>query len=350
MRRRLAALLTVLSLQASLAAPDGNTLPSVQVSTETPRQGSLARTLTAYGTVRTAPGGSEALSLLRAGQVTRVLVAPGQSVHRGETLLSVSADPAALAAYSQAVGALSLARGERVRTARMLAQHLATNDQLALTDKAVTDAQASLDVLNRAGGGSAGQNLAAPFDGVVSSVSVASGTRVAAQAPLLTLERTSRLVASVGIEPALRAQVVPGQPAEIQPLDGGTPVAGSVLSVSAMLDPATRLVPVLVDPPGAVSADPLAGLLPGGAVRVVVRVGEYRGWLLPRDAVLGDALGAYVFQVDAGRAVRTEVRVVGTVDGTTVVAGKLDPARPLVITGNYQLQDGGAVHEAAVTP
>lgn len=350
MRKRLAALLAVLPLQASPGAPDGATPPSVQVSTEMPRQGGLARTLTAYGTVRAAPGGSEALSLLRAGQVTRVLVAPGQSVHRGETLLGVSADPAALAAYGQAVGALSLARGERVRTARMLAQHLATNDQLALADKAVTDAQASLDVLNRAGGGSAAQNLAAPFDGVVSSVPVASGARVAAQAPLLTLERTSRLVASVGIEPALRAQVAPGQPAEVQPLDGGVVVAGSVLSVGAMLDPATRLVPVLVDPAGAAPPDPAAGLLPGGAVRVAVRVGEYRGWLLPRDAVLGDARGAYVFQVEAGRAVRTEVTVVGSVDETTVVAGGLDPKRPLVTSGNYQLQDGGAVHEAAAAP
>jgi len=349
MRRFLAAALAALPLQA-LGAPAQEAPASVLVGTETPRQGSLAHTIAAYGTVRAAPGGSEALSLLRAGQVTRVLVAPGQSVRRGETLLEVSADPAALAAYSQAAGALSLAWGERTRAARMLAQHLATNDQVALADKAVADAQASLDVLNRAGGGSAGQSLAAPFDGVVSSVPVAAGTRVAAQATLLTLERTSRLVASVGIEPALRAQVAPGQPAEVQPLDGGPAVAGSVLSVGAMLDPLTRLVPVLVDPAAGGPADPPAALLPGGAVRVVVHVGDYRGWLLPRDAVLDDAHGAYVFQVDAGKAVRTEVKVVGTVDATSVVAGRLDPARPLVTSGNYQLQDGDAVRETKAAP
>ncbi len=348
MRHSLMILLVVLPIAAKAqgSAP-GTPEPSVLVTTETPRQGTLPRTLTAYGTVQAAPGGSQALSLLRGGQVILVRVAVGQRVHRGEALLTVSADQAALSTYRQAVTALSVAQGERGRLTQMLAQHLATRDQLALADKAVTDAQANLDTLAKAGGGSAEQTLSAPFDGVVSNLSVASGARIPPQAPLVTLDRSSRLVASVGVEPSQRGLLAPGQAAQVESLDGGSPLPGSVLSVGAMLDPVSRLVPVRVDPPG---NDPLAGLLPGGAVRVVVQVGEYRGWLTPRAAVLTDANGAYVFQVDGGKAARVDVHVAGVVGTTTVVTGAIDPGRPLVTSGNYQLQGGETVREEAARP
>ena len=359
--RRIFAALLALPPAAALAQGDANgaSQPSVLVTTETPHQGSLPRTVTAYGSVQAAPGGgSETRSLLRAGQVTRVMVVPGDAVHRGQALLALSAEPAALAAYKQAVDTLALARNERTHTAQLLAQHLATRDQLAQADKAVADAQANLDALNRAGGGSAEQTLKAPFDGVVSNLPVEPGTRVAAQTPLVTLARSSRLVAAVGVEPAQRGLVGPGQPARIEPLYGGGPEPGSVLSVGAMLDATTRLVPVLVDPPqidpkdtslqGAAQPEAgAAGLLPGEPVRVVVQVGEMRGWLVPRDAVLTDAKGAYVFQVAGGKAVRVDVRAVGMKGDTTVVAGPLDPVRPLVTTGSYQLQDGGLVREGS---
>ena len=359
MRRIIPVLMAVLP---GMALAQGTPPPSVLVTTEMPRQGTLPRTLTAYGVVQAAPGSSETLSLLRAGQVTRVMAAVGQRVQQGQPLLVVTADPAALATYRQAVAALTLARGERARLAQMLAQQLATRDQLAVADKAVTDAQGNLDLLTRGGGGSAAQTLAAPFDGVVSALLVAPGARIAPQAPLVTVDRSSRLVAAVGIEPGQRGLVAQGQPAQVEPLDGGGAKQGSVLSVGAMLDPVSRLVPVLVDamPNGAganaaapstdVAGVAAAALLPGGPVRVVVQVGEFRGWLLPRGAVATGAKGAYVFQVAGGKAARVDVQVTGTVGDTTVAAGPLDPKRPVVVTGNAQLQDGAAVREDQAAP
>jgi membrane fusion protein (multidrug efflux system) len=358
MKRVLALFLAV--LPAAVSAQDSTPPPSVLVTTAAAHQGSLPRTLTAYGSVQAAPGSSETLSLLRAGQVTRVMVATGQKVQQGQPLLTLSADPAALATYRQAVTALALARGERDRMAQMLAQHLATRDQLAQAEKAVADAQSNLDLLTRGGGGSAEQTLAAPFEGVVSSLPITAGARIAAQTPLITLDRSSRLVAAVGIEPSQRGLVARGQPAQIEPLDGGAPTQGSVLTVGAMLDPLTRLVPVLIDPlPDGTQSDPgrhdpkgdppgapaAMGLLPGGSVRVAVQVGEFRGWLVPRDAVGTDAKGAYVFQVADGKAVRVDVQVAGMVGDMTAATGPLDPKRPLVTIGNTQLQDGAAVRE-----
>ena len=272
-------------------------------------------------------------------------MAAGQGVRQGQPLLVVSADPAALATYRQAVTALTLAQGERSRMAQMLAQHLATRDQLAQAEKAVADAQGNLNLLAQGGGGNAEQTLAAPFDGIVSVLPVATGARIAAQAPLITLDRSSRVVAAVGIEPARRGLVAPDQPARVEPMEGGDAMQGRVLSVGAMLDPATRLVSVLVEPQPGVPA-PTAGLLQGGAVRVVVQIGEFQGWLVPRTAMATDAKGAYLFQLADGHAARVDVQVAGTVGDVTVVTGPLDAKRALITTGSYQLQDGVAVREA----
>jgi membrane fusion protein (multidrug efflux system) len=354
--RRIAAMLLALLPAAALAQGNaqGAPQPSVLVTAETPRQGTLPRTLTAYGTVQAAPnGGSETLSLLRGGQVLRLTAAVGQSVRKGQSLLTVRADPTALATYRQAVAALTLATGQRTRTAQLLAQHLATRDQLAQADKAVADARSTLDALNRAGGGSAEQTLTAPFDGIVSSLLVTAGARIAPQAPLITLARSSRLVAALGIEPSQRGLVAPGQPARIEPLDGAAATQGSVLSVGAMLDPASHLVPVFVDPPQADQgagpagspAEAATGLLAGSPVRAVIQTGTLHGWLVPRNAVLTDAKGPYVFQVNGGKAARVDVQIAGMQGSATLVAGPIDPAHPLVTSGNYQLQDGGLVRE-----
>ena len=336
--KRIAILLLLLG--AAAPAP-----PSVLVSTETPRQGSLPRMIAAYGTIQASPGaGSETLSLLRAGLVSQVEIRPGETVRQGQELLVLTAEPAALATYKQATTALTLAHSTQRHTAQLLTQHLATRDQLATAEKAVADARTSLAALDRAGGGSPRETLAAPFDGIVSALLAAPGARVAAQTPLLTLARSSGLVASVGVEPEARRQIALDQPAEVEPLFAGSSSHGRVISVSAMLDPTSRLVPVLVSPgPDAATA----GLLSGAPVKAMIQVGQMTGWLAPRDAVLTDAKGAYVFQVAGGHAARVDVQVVGETGDTTVIAGPLVPGRELVTAGNYQLTDGAAVREAA---
>ena len=319
--------------------------PSVLVTTMTPQQGSIPRTVIGYGVVQSAPGGSQTISVQRAVQVRQVMVAAGQTVRQGQALMVLGAEPAALASYKQAVSALKLAQTERSRLEQMLAQHLATQDQVAQANKAVLDAQAALDVLKSAGGDSTGQTLRAGFDGVASSLPVATGARVPAQTPLIVLEQSNSLAVAVGVEPARRGELASGQPARIEPLDGGSPPQdGAVSAIGGMLDLVTRLVPVLVRPVDASS------LLPGGPVRTSIRVGDAKGWLVPRAAVLTDAKGAYLFQVAGGKASRVAVTIAGMSGTDTVVGGPIDPQLPLVTSGNYQLQDGVVVRTSDASP
>ena len=330
-------LLAILSVSLPAQADDP---ASVLVKTELPRHGSVPDVLVAYGTAAPALDGGMTLSLPQEGRVLGIAVTPGEQVHKGDRLLTFGASAAASSTYQQAVSAQALARTQRAHTAQLLGQQLATRDQMAQADKALSDAQSALDALRREGAGQAQQDLQAPFDGIVATVPVSVGDRLQPSTPLLTLTRLDGLVVTVGIEPASRSRIAPGQPVQLQPLAGGTALDGHVLRVDGVLNGKTRLVDADI-------AIPVGAVLSGEAFHAAITVGQLTGWLVPHAAVLTSAQGAAVFQVDGGKAVRVAVEVTGQYDDTDVVAGPLDPARKLVTEGNYQLDDGAAVRESA---
>jgi RND family efflux transporter MFP subunit len=229
----------------------------------------------------------------------------------------------------------------RARTAQLLAEQLATREQLAQADKAVSDAQSVLDALQKSNGGKPTQTLQAPFDGIVTAIPIAPGDTVAPGAPLITVARADRIVVTVGIEPSDRNRVKLGDVVDLSPVDGGASLTGKVFRVDNVLNPRSRLIDVDI------SAGP--DLLPGAAFKAAITVGEFKGWLVPRDAVLADAQSSYVFQVSGAKAVRIAVTVLANSGNTTVVDGPIDPAKPMVTQGNYQLTDGMAVRIAGAT-
>jgi membrane fusion protein, multidrug efflux system len=316
---------------------------TVAVQTEAPRQGTAPDLVTAYGTAAPALDGGMTLSLQQEGRVTALAVTPGEAVHAGDRLMDFGVSAAASSTYQQAVSALALARTQRTHTVQLLGQQLATRDQLAQADKAVADAQAALDALRREGGGQPQQTLKAPFDGIVTSIAVAQGDRLAPGAPLMVLTRLDGLVVTAGIEPADRERVQPGASARLQRLAGGPALQGQVIRVDAAVNPKTRLVDVDVSvPPGSVIA--------GEAFRAILTTGQIEGWLVPHDAVLLDDSGAYLFQVAGGKAVRVDVSVAGADGDRDVVRGKIDPKAPIAVQGSAQLSAGAAVREGAQAP
>ena len=327
-------------LFVSIVAPGAEEEPkgSVLVETKPIEQGSIADTLTAYGTATPAINASMTLSVQAEGRVTRIAVTPGEAVHTGQVLLEFRVSAAASSTYAQAVSALKLAQEERTRMSRLLEQQLATRDQKAQADKAATDAQSALDALQHETGGKPQQTLVAPFDGVVSTVPVAQGDRVAAGAALVTVTRANGLVVTVGIEPADSRRVKLGQVAHIKSLsasDDEPAIDGTVARIDKSLNPKTRLV----------DADIAVGdeLILGEAFSAQIDVGEFKGWLVPRDAVLDDDDGAYIFQIAAQKAKRVNVKRIGSDDDTAVVDGPVNARLNVVVLGNYQLEDGAAV-------
>ncbi|WP_428493556.1 efflux RND transporter periplasmic adaptor subunit [Rhodopila sp.] len=310
--------------------------PSVAVQTEKPREGTVPDLLVAYGSARPALDGGMTLSFQQDGRVLAIAVTPGEAVHQGDKLLEFGASATAISTYQQAVHSLAAARQQRNQAAQLLKQQLATRDQLAQADKAVADAQAALDALRREGADLASRTLTAPFDGIVATIPVAPGDRVPAGATLMTITRLDGLVVTVGINPGARSRVRPGQPVHLTPMSDGAPVDGRIVRLDGTLNPRTRMLDADVAvAPGSVIA--------GTAYRADITVGQFNGWIVPHDALLTDAKGEYLFQVDGSSASRVDVKLVGTAGNNDVVQGTLDPRRPLVVQGNYQLSNKMAV-------
>ena len=120
---------------------------SVLVQTMSVRRGDLPRTVTAYGSVRADPSVRVALVAPLAASVSAIYVREGQEVPGGAALVQLRPTPQTHAAYVQAESALQVARTSLMRTQALLAEQLATRQQLADANRALADARASLAAL-----------------------------------------------------------------------------------------------------------------------------------------------------------------------------------------------------------
>ena len=337
------AVLALLLVMPAFAAeePAADDAPSVLVATIAPVQGKLEQPIVAYGVVQAAPGGSLAVASLHAAQVLQLRVVAGQVVTKGEAMLDLGADPAASLAFAQAQSDLRLAQGEYKRTQQLLAERLATNSQLAQAEKAMSDAEATVAARRREGGTMPVETVTAPMSGVITAIAISNGDHVQPGTTLLDIAATNSGNGLLGVGPEERGRVKAGQGVSIVDLDSpGAAIAGEVVSVGGMADPKTGLIAIMVKPTAAANT-----LVSGAHLRAVIATDGVAGWIVPRDAVLVDDVGPFLFQVANGKAVRIGVEIVAGGGGQYAVAGKIDPKRKLVVSGNYQLSDGTPVHE-----
>lgn len=317
--------------------------PSVLVMTTPMREGTLAKTVTAYGMVLSAPSARHVVSARAAETVGEVYVHVGDEVAAGAALLQLAPDAQTAAAYVQARSALRDTEQQVARMHQMFVQHLATSQQLASAVRAQSDAHAALDALKAQGAGGE-QILKAPFRAIVSRVQAAPGSLVAAGAALVELENPEGLILRIGVTPPEARLIGPGDPAVITALLGAGTLQGTVTRRGSLVDPATDLVSVDV-------ALPTDHLFPGEAARAAITVGQVRGYIVPHSAILVNDQGEpYVVQADGGTARKVPVQVVGVHGDENAVHGKdLKAHQPLVLTGNYQLEDGMRIRLADAT-
>lgn len=343
LRAMLLALASVTAAAGAAAAQAAADEPSVLVQTITPERKPMAQRLSGYGTVVAGADAVAVVSVPRGGQVTRLAVAPGQRVERGAALLDFATDPSALAAYRQAQTAVQTAQDDLARMQQLAQQQLATQTQLTAARKTLADAQASLAALQAQGSGRSAQTLVTPFAAVVQGVNVKEGDLVAPRAAVVQLARLAALSVTMGVGAQDMRRLSPGMAVRLVPVLGGAPVAGRIAAVQAVLDPATRLVNVIVRPDCRASCD---SLLPGAQFKGEIELTRQTLWVLPRSAVLSDERGAYVYQVAGARAHRVGVQVAAQTPTEMGVEGDIDAGRGLVVTGNYELSEGAAVREA----
>ncbi|MFX1670832.1 efflux RND transporter periplasmic adaptor subunit [Paraburkholderia sp. A2WS-5] len=320
------------------------------VQTAHVERGTIAQPVRAYGIVAASASNVTTVNLLYVARIVQMRVQPGQAVKRGTPLVVVQADPAAVVAASQAKSALALAHGELSRTQSLYDKGLATQSQLAAAKKALLDAQQALDAQAQTGIAAGSRTIAAPVDAVVLQVSVAQGDQVQAGAAIMQLAvaasgEDARANVMLGIEPADAAAVHIGDAVTLHGLSTAlakAAVTGRVVMVGASVDAQSQLVNVGANVPVGPTA-----FIPGTRVRADIATLTGEHWVVPRSAVLTDEKGEYVFQITPDRKAHRVTVVTKVEDGNRYgVDGMLDGARPLVVSGNYELKDGMAVQIA----
>jgi RND family efflux transporter MFP subunit len=305
--------------------------PSATVSAVTLRQQTVLMQVDAAGTVIAGVAQTD-ITLAAPGIVAGFSVQPGQAVAKNQTLADILPDPQSIAALRKAQSAADAAAAARDHVVALLSQHLATQADLAAATQTLQGAQADLAALRAAGTGQK-RRIQAPFDGTIIAIPAIAGSLLQAGTPVLQLAATAALNIRAGFTQADAAQIQSGDPATVTLLNTGATLAATVLQRGAMLDAQTGLIDVTLLPHGLV--------LLGEPVAVQITSGCVTGDVVPRDAVLSDDQGDYVYLLDGKNiAHRKNVQVLESADGNIVLAPNLDPAMRLATIGAYQLSDG----------
>ncbi len=328
----LAALGVAAALQFAAAAP-ANEEPSVLVTTTRLRPGNLPHTVSAYGTVQADPSARQAVMAPASAGVSRIYVRVGEEVAKGAPLIQLVPNPQTHAAFAQARSALAAANSQLQHTRELLSMYLATRQQLVDAQKAQSDARAALNALQTQGAGGP-KILTAPFRATVTKIDANAGMLVTEGSALLELAPPNRLVLRVGVVPADAAAIRPGDKASVTPLGGGASFDATVLLRGAVVDAADGLVPIEIGLPANT-------LMPGETAKTTIATHAVQGYVVPHAALLINDRGhPYVVQVKGMAAKLVPVQVLQANGGQDVIAGKLDPAAPVVLSGGHQLEDG----------
>ncbi|WP_297443845.1 efflux RND transporter periplasmic adaptor subunit [Acidocella sp.] len=317
---------------ATRPAPDP--APSVAVATMKLTLATLPRDVEAEGSV-VAGAAARQILLPATGIVGQVDVTAGGAVTRGQILAEILPDPQAAAELRKAQNAVAAAKAGLAHTQALLAQHLATNADLAAASQTLGDARAQLAALAETGAGT-GYALKSPVAGVITTLSATPGADIPAGTALFTLAATATPQALLGVPLDEAGGIGPGAPVSVTLLDDNRTLAATVNARAAALDAQTGLVDVMVALP---TPAPI-----GEGVRADIEAGTLTGYPVPRDAVQNDEAGDYVFEQGTdGLAHRVNVTVLGASGNELVLKPGFAVTGPLITTGAYQLSDGMAV-------
>lgn len=264
---------------------------------------------------------------------------PGARVRRGDVLAAII--PAlgdAGAAYAEARRALRDARAERERVARLYEVGAVSRRRVEQAESGLLAAEEALAGLGGGGGDLVDGKLVirAPIAGIVTERHIVPGSRVAAGAHLFTIVDPSVTWLEVHVPSALASRVQGTSGATFH-VEGGTREYETrrVISVGAVLDRASRTVPVIFE----VANDDLS-IKVGVVVRAAVRTGEReQGVIIPTSAVLDEDGRPIAYVQLEGERFEKRSLTVGSSDGeyTLVRSGVREGER--VVTGApYQVR------------
>ncbi|HEX6203109.1 MAG TPA: efflux RND transporter periplasmic adaptor subunit [Thermoanaerobaculia bacterium] len=274
------------------------------------------------------------------GRVTRVLVAEGEWVSKGQLLSVLDRGDAEIALEKARVREQN-AVAVHQRGLDLAAEELISREDL---DKREMDARLTRQERAEAEWNLAKTEVRAPIAGRVSLRSVQPGQHLRPGDELFQITDFDPLIAYVYLPEKDVLVLAPGRQVDLA-LDAAPDVAfhGRVRQISPVVDPATGTVKVTIE-----AVRPPAQVRPGSFVTVkIVRERRPDAIVLPKEAVIRELQQAHVFvarrEGEALTAARRAVTL-GLEEGARVeVLSGLEAGDELVVAGQGALKDGAAI-------
>ncbi len=280
------------------------------------------------------------------GQVSRVLVEPGDWVRAGQTLAVIdravqSQQAQQLAAQIQVAQAdLKLAQNELDRAEALVDRGFISQADLdrkrAARDAAAARVRVAQAQLAETRARIGRLDVRAPASGLVLDRNVEAGQVVGpGSGALFRIAQGGEMELLARLPQNDLARIARGVPAIVTPVGSSQSYQGSVWQVSPIIDPQSRQGEARISVP--YNPD----LRPGGFASAEIRAGSVNAPLLPESAVLSDDQGSYVFIVGAeNRIERRPVRIGTVTDAGVVIAEGLNGTERVVESAGAFLNPG----------
>jgi RND family efflux transporter MFP subunit len=301
------------------------------------KSGRIAETATVFGTIVAEASDVRIQSVPFESLVKHVDVTGAQEVAPQSKTVLVEASPDTLLALQEAKNALDAAARDLAQTQQRVKDRLATNQELSQAQQALDAAKLKHQSLVDRGVGKQHQ-LVADVSGIVNKIDVQEGQIVPAGGPLVEIAAGSRIEAKLGVNEETVSRLKIDQPVRLRRVDqpADSAIEGKIRLIGRRVDAITRLVEVRVSLP------PSAKFLLDSAIVGEIELAFENGLIVPRNAALPDESGQLViFTVKDDHAVKHAVQLGLQQSGEVqIIAKDLQAGDPVVVVGNYQLQDG----------
>ena len=310
----------------------------VPVTTVRLQPESFTDTLIAIGTVKARE--SVTVTAKVSEIVQTVHFDSGQEVRAGAPLVTLS-DRQQQAALNEAQANASEADRLLRRQSELVQQQLIARAQVDNQRAARDAAQARVAQIRAQ---LADRVVRAPFSGVLGLRQVSPGALVTPGTPIATLDDISRVYVDFPLPESQLSRVGPGQRIDARAVAyPDQRFEGTVQTVDARIDPATRAVQVRADLP-----NPQRLLRPGMLINVEMSGATRSALLLPEIAVTQVGRDSYVFRVGKDDAVeQVKVVVAARRAGKAEIVEGLAAGDRVVVDGTGKLKPGDRISEAA---
>ncbi|MER9347203.1 MULTISPECIES: efflux RND transporter periplasmic adaptor subunit [unclassified Mesorhizobium] len=272
------------------------------------------------------------------GRLAELLVESGSHVDKGQILATLDSETEVIS-QDRAKLALQDAQAKLDRVRSLRASNAAT--PVAVADAEVVLAGAKL-ALQDAELALQRRSILAPIAGTVGILPISAGNYVTNQSAIATLDDRSSILVDFLVPERFAAAVKIGAQLTATPIaNPSNAYSGTVSAIDNHIDEKSRTLLVK-----AKIANPADSLRAGMSFGITMKFPGQTYPAVSPLAILWGADGAYVWQIEDGKARRVPVRIVQRNTETVLIDAEIDNGDMVVTEGTQSVSEGGAVRLA----